>query len=526
MLAVVCLAAGCGRQASARKPSPRYGESNQTTESTANATTPYETPNALPASSKGDAANAQRATVTAFPETKEAVQRKADDNKDGSIPAVETPENPQPVFRRSDARQKHDAARLEQLGIGTFESKRLRLHSDIDPQAAASLPKIIDAVYDAWVEYFGPLPPNREGTEYQMTGYLMKDRELFRRAGLLPEDLPQFFHGRHRGAEFWLNEQEFEYYRRHLLIHEATHCFMTTDPDVQAPAWYMEGMAELFGTHRMDEKGTIRFRVMPDAEENFLGFGRIRMVRADVSAGRLLSFNAVHRLRPEEFVENSNYGWSWALCKFLDTHLRYRERFRTLGRYTTGTQFETKLAELFHNDLADLHNEWILFAANLQFSHDFERSVIAFREGKPIAEAGAAVRVDVAADKGWQSSGVMLEKGTLYDIAASGQFTLADVPVPWNSEPEGVSIFYSEGRPIGQLLATIRIQASPSDSPANTAEQQTKSMLEAIPVGRHARFASPVTGTLYFRVNDFWRSLEDNKGTVKVEVRAVQPAQP
>jgi hypothetical protein len=282
----------------------------------------------------------------------------------------------------------------------------------------------------------------------------------------------------------------------------------------------MEGMAELFGTHRLDPDGKIRFRVMPDAEENFVGFGRIRMVRADVSAGRLLSFDAVHRLRPEEFAANSNYGWSWALCKFLDTHPRYRDRFRTLGRHTTGTQFESKLAELFRDDLADLSTEWILFAANLQFSYDIERSAIAFREGQPMADGETPARIDVAADRGWQSSGILFEKGKLYDIAATGQFTLADIPAPWVSEPQGVSIFYAEGRPIGQLLAAIRATSPPADAPAAAAEKQAESMLKTIPVGRHARFAAPVTGTLYLRVNDFWRSLEDNKGMVHVEVRA------
>ena len=46
-------------------------------------------------------------------------------------------------------------------------------------------------------------------------------------AGLLPDNLPSFLNGRHRGQEFWLNDQDQDYYRRHLVIHEATHCYMT-----------------------------------------------------------------------------------------------------------------------------------------------------------------------------------------------------------------------------------------------------------------------------------------------------------
>ncbi|MGE3315759.1 MAG: hypothetical protein AB7O26_11655 [Planctomycetaceae bacterium] len=443
------------------------------------------------------------------------------DETPDSAPARKAPV-PEPIFRPSDQRVKPDVNLLERNGIRTFESKRLRLHTDIEPQIAESLPKFIDAVYDAWVSYFGPLPPDRERSEYQLTGYIMKDRELFIRLNVLPDDLPQFLHGRHRGAEFWLNDQEFDYYRRHLMIHEATHCFMTAMPNVQAPAWYMEGMAEMFGTHRVEPDGSISFRVMPEEHEAFGGLGRIEMIRADVASGRLLSLTEVDRLRPEEFVENSRYGWAWGLCQFLDSHPRYRDRFRTLGKHTIGREFETKQTELFRDDLADLSTEWALFAAELQPGFDFERAAIEFRDGAPLA-LGVNKRIEVATDRGWQSSGVLVEKGKTYDFTASGEFTLADEPVPWTSTPDGISIFYSEGRPIGRLLASIRASISHNDAPADAAQQQAESMRETIPVGRHARFAAPVTGTVYFRVNDFWRSLADNKKSVTVEVREIAP---
>lgn len=439
-------------------------------------------------------------------------------------PKPEKPAEPQPVFRPSDTRPKHNVQELERHGIRTYESKRLRLYTDIDPKIAETLPKFVDAVYDAWVAYLGPLPPNRERTEFQVTGYIMKDRELFAQLKLLPADLPKFLSGRHRGAEFWINEQEFDYYRRHLMLHEATHCYMTAIPDVQAPAWYMEGMAELFGTHRVNADGSIQFRVMPDAEENFGGLGRIGLVRTDIAAGRLLALNDIDRLQPDQFLENSNYGWAWALCMFLDQHPRYRDRFHELSRHTTGKQFEAKLGELFRDDLADMSTEWLLFATSLQAGYDVERAAVQFREGVPIARPGAPVSISVATDRGWQSSGVLIEKGKTYDLTASGEFTLSDKPVPWKSSPDGISIFYSEGRPIGRLVASIRASVASDEAPVDAAEKRSESMLELIPVGRHARFAAPITGTIYFHVNDFWRSLADNKGSVDIEIRENSPA--
>ncbi len=56
-------------------------------------------------------------------------------------------------------------------------------------------------------------------------------------------------------------------------------------PAVHIPEWYMEGMAELFGTHRIDANGRYEFRVMPDRAENFDGLGRIPLVRSEIAHG-------------------------------------------------------------------------------------------------------------------------------------------------------------------------------------------------------------------------------------------------
>lgn len=63
----------------------------------------------------------------------------------------------------------------------------------------------------------------------------MKEADRFRAANMLRDDVPAFEHGRHIGLEFWMNEQEFDYYREHLLLHEATHCFLTAVPGMTFP---------------------------------------------------------------------------------------------------------------------------------------------------------------------------------------------------------------------------------------------------------------------------------------------------
>jgi len=116
-----------------------------------------------------------------------------------------------PDYRKPDQRPHHDDARLRSLGIVATQSKRLKLYTDGPIDRVQSVGPAADALYDALTEYFGPLPPARDRSEFAVTGYLMADKQKFRDAGLLPESLPPFLNGRHRDLEFWVNEQETDY---------------------------------------------------------------------------------------------------------------------------------------------------------------------------------------------------------------------------------------------------------------------------------------------------------------------------
>lgn len=423
------------------------------------------------------------------------------------------PAAPQIVYRPDDQRAKHDDDKLAALGIHRYESKRLVLYTDIPEDQAKPLPDLIDAAYDALSDYFGRLPPARDGREFQMTGYLLRNEQRFREADLIPDDLPTFEHGRHRRNEFWMRDQEFDYYRRHLLIHEATHCVMTYLPDTRAPVWYLEGMAELFGTHRLLPDGTFEWGVMPDTPENFAGMGRITLIRQDYAKDGALNINQVMALRPEAYLEPSPYAWSWALCHFLARHPRYRDRFREMGQYLQGSQFAPALQERFEADVRNLETEWALFTVNLQYGYDFDRSVIEFHAGDPLTDGEPQREVRVRADRGWQSSRVLLEAGQDYEVSATGQFTLAQQPKPWISEPQGVSIRYFDGSPLGELQGCLRREDGTAGEP--------ETMLKVLSIGRGQRLIAPVTGTLYLRLNDSWSELADNTGEVRVSIRRV-----
>jgi hypothetical protein len=359
------------------------------------------------------------------------------------------------------------------------------------------------------VRYFGELPPSEDGSEFQLTGYLMKDRGLFLETGLLPEDLVDFQHGKHRRYQFWMAEQDYDYYRRHLLLHEATHCYMMIVPSPRRlPLFYLEGMAELFGTHEVAADGQVSFRIYPDDPHEEVGFGRVEMIQQAVAQGDGLSIRAAWALGPPEFVKSREtpYAWSWAACCFLDSHPRYRDRFRELATIRDGTEFESALGTAFAPDLAALEREWELFTRSISYGFDFEHAAIEIRDGQPLT-VGQLKQSRIVAGRGWQSTAIAVTSGADYRVTATGEAVLDQNPKPWRTEPQGISIRYAGGKPIGRLIGIV-LPAAGDAGPIS----------EVIDIGASGTFRAPRTGTLYLRINDVWNSLAGNSGAYEVSI--------
>ncbi len=434
-------------------------------------------------------------------------------------PIVETPLTPQnpvvePVFRPSDNRPQHAVDRALKLGVVRYESRRMVLYTDLPTDTARRLPPLVDALYEDWVRYFGELPPNREGSEYQITGYLMQDAERFRTLNMLPVDLPVFEHGRHLGLEFWMLDQPFDYYREHLLLHEATHCFMTTMPGPLPPYWYMEGMAEYFATHKTSADGATHFAVLPDAREPFRGFGGLQIIQQELEADRKLTATQVMQLGAAEFARNKNipYAWSWWLCYFLNAHPRYQDRFQELGQHLSSREFARALEAAYLSDLPLLEVEWLLATRSARLGFDVPRSAIEFRPGVPLNK-GAPQQLMLRADVGWQCTGVAVTAGDSLQVECAGRVALAQQPRPWDSEGQGISIRYAEGKPIGRLLGIVLPHVDAAGQPLPRDESLNYEVLD---FGNAATIVPESSGTLYVRVNDHWHELADNTGSYVV----------
>lgn len=400
---------------------------------------------------------------------------------------------------------------LKKLGIEVFESKRLKLFSDIDPVIAKKLPPLVDQAYVAWEECFGKLPPARDDSEFQINGYLIKDKTKFENSGLLRADFLDQFHGRQIGYQFWMMDQAQDYYRRHLLLHEATHAFMWAIPNLDVPNSYLEGMAEHFGTHQLIG-GKLQMRLMPFNRADFRGHDRLFLMRRDVKQRGSPELLEIIDWKPATFQAlNETYAWAWGQSIFFEENPRTRKRFRKLATSLANPiawrTFELELKP----DLPEIVTEWDLFAADAWEGFDFQKSAIEFHEGQTLTKPQ---RTEVRADRGWQSSRVLVEKGRRYELVAIGQFTLAEKPKPWVSEADGITFRYHNSRPLGQLLASIR--------PAKKADNEREPMLDVKPLGNTSSFEASRTGTVYLRLNDHPGELADNRGNVTVEIRAAE----
>jgi len=451
----------------------------------------------------------------------------------GEDPNDQSPKNRNPDLERSEPSGPSEQE-LQRGGLRRIVGKHLTLITDLPPAAAVDeLPQVFERAIPSWCDYFGISP--EKVSNWQVVGYLMKDRRPFVDLELIPGHVPPFNNGYATRRRLWFDDQPSDYYRRHLLLHEGTHAFMFEVFGSCGPSWYMEGMAELLATHRWhDDKLTMGY--FPNDREEVALLGRIRMVRDEVAAGRTESLRSIMAYDGRAYFEHQvPYGWSWALCAFLDGHPRYQQRFRELSRLLETQSPESSpsdkdltatFRQVMDADWHELNAEWQLFTHEVVHGHDLKRTAIEFAAGEPLEAAGRTFEVD--SSRGWQSSGIRLEAGRRYQLQANGRYQIASEPKVWWCEPGGVTIRYHRGQPLGILLAALRPDIGENKEPKVGRERDAHgakgdppdgSLLLPRVVGLKTTWRPTESGTLYLRINDSAADLGDNSGSLVVEIR-------
>jgi hypothetical protein len=425
--------------------------------------------------------------------------------------------------RLPDDRPDLNEARLEQAGIRRYTSRRLILLSDLPEEQVAHLPALTDQLFDRLEMHFGTLPPSIDDSEFQVTGHLISDPQAFHAAGLMPSETFTFDHGRHWNYQFWMFDTADDYYQRHLLLHEFTHCFMTCECGMhRLPAgWYMEGMAEYFATHRFVKDdgldADVEFGVLPRSFEGFEGWGRISEIRRSFHQQngtgtpglRPLTIPTFNDVLPDiatNFTQYSQYATSWAVCWFLQSHPDYRELYRPLAKLRTGAEIATAIERLRRNAQPRINTDWLLFVESLREGYDVERSFpvhsTTIVTADDLKTGTATFKLQAALD--WQDSGLRLEAGESVEVKCTGRFSVDDQPQLWISEPQGVSIEYVSGLPLGRVVATL-------------VSNDGESMSSRISVGTGTTITTSQNVSVWLQLNDSSASRSNNAGTVDVE---------
>jgi hypothetical protein len=431
-----------------------------------------------------------------------------------AIRPEETESVPSNVQRFEEPNAVIDDDRLAAERIRRLDGEYLTLLTDLPPsEPVDTLVDVFDAAYPLWCEYFGVAADPM----WRMFACVISDRERFERAGLLPGTVRDFREGFSQGHWLWLYDQPTDYYRRHLMLHEGTHGFMTTRLGGMGPHWYMEGMAELLGTHRWHD-GALELGHFPADRGEVPLLGRIKLVQDAVAEDRSRTLQDVLNIGPSRVVSNDPYAWCWALCALMDGHPRYRDTFRQLGSLVTSDDFNARVRAQYGDDFGQLATEWPVFAASLEHAHDIEATAIDFGPAEPLV-GKTVLNVDTA--RGWQNSGIHLNAGQPIRFEANGRYQVAESEsetgesATWMSEPGGVTIRYYRGEPLGILLAAI----VPDDRDfAASPTPRVGELLRPLVVGLGRDWTPELSGALHLRVNDSAGELGDNNGELTVAV--------
>lgn len=389
-------------------------------------------------------------------------------------------------------------------GIATCQGQFLTLYYDTRDEAQCrELVAAFDQAVPQWCRIFQVNPAKTK--PWRLVGFLIADRPRFERAGLWPPDLPEFPAGYNRGHHFWIYPQPGNYYTRHLLLHEGTHAFMQWFLGGSGPPWYSEGMAEWIALHRW-EAGELQLQFRVSSRDEVEYWGRPKLIRKALEADRRWRLDQVLDFNSTAFLEVEHYAWAWAACEFLSSHPASADEFAALRK--SASDYSSRFSQRFKQSLTkvwpQLEFDWLQYVEELDYGITAARFAVRPLE---LRSAEQGFECELAADWGWQSTGLSLQPGECWEISASGRFQIQAEPEIWPCEAGGITIDYYRSRPLGELLAAILPDSPQSDQP-----------LQPIPVGRRQLLQAEQPGTLLLRINEAPGRLEDNQGRLSIRI--------
>ncbi len=418
------------------------------------------------------------------------------------------------VFAHGGLTQEFRTTRLEN-GLVQLESIHLQLITDMPLiDDVESLPRIFEQAFEQWCDRFQVDRKKTHGV--QAVVYLMKDRTRFVQLDLVPDEVGNFRHGYQLDDRLFLADQPSDYYRRHLLLHEGTHWFLWKFHNGNGPPWYSEGICELLSTHDWDGQ-RLRLGVIPDHRDRFPFWGRLKLIRDSLENHSAPSLNAILSYSNTTHRTDEPYAWSWAAMLFFSNHPKHQAVLRRVSQppldYSNHVTIELKRA--LESVWPTVNAEWRVFVSELDFGFSPEHSMTDLTSIAQLPLQKKETRT-IRCDRGWQSTGLLVASGQRVRFASQGQFVVRAKNVSgdqtdWIAEPQGITLEYHQGQPLGSLVATIvPIAVTPSDQPVERCSIQS--------IGRSASWTVPEQGLLLLKINEKSADITANSGTLTVTI--------
>ncbi len=265
-----------------------------------------------------------------------------------------------------------------------------------------------------------------------------------------------------------------------VVQHESTHGFCSLTFGSTGPTWLAEGIAELGQYWRLGDNQVNLPTTVIDYLQNSQPKGLLEIA----IPGRAPAGNW------------QDYAWRWALCQLLSNNPNYSGRFKPLAISLMQQQPMVSFEQTYGDIAAQISFEYDFFLKHLQ--NGYRNDLCAWQWNKQFARLNGTrqFKVKVLAKYGWQASGLVLEKGKAYDIAAVGK---------WSLTPDEKEVTASgDDRGNGSLMGVIF-----SDFELSTEFE----------LGARASFPAPQDGLLFVRCKDNFSTLHDNSGELEVYMR-------
>lgn len=264
-----------------------------------------------------------------------------------------------------------------------------------------------------------------------------------------------------------------------VIQHECVHGFCHLTFGSTGPTWLAEGVAEL-GNYWRDGDTAV------EIDPVVMGYLRNASPRRT-----LAEITGQDRAAAGSWQD---YAWRWALCHLLAYNPNYADRFTPLAialmEQRPGVSFDAVYGPVA-GEVAFEYDRFLEAVGN-----GYRADLAAWpwqAKFRPLA-TGAGIKATVRAARGWQASGVAVEQGAAYAIAAPGTWRTTKAGEPCDADGDA-------GR--GRLVAAVF---------------HDYTLTGELPLGAAATFVAPTDGQLFLRCADDWTQLADNDGELGVTI--------